>query len=48
MLAVTVITGNFDLSNPDAWSSTQAAVNDAYAYGAVGRNVFGRSLLTPP
>jgi sugar phosphate isomerase/epimerase len=44
MRAVTVITGNFDLSRPDTWSSTQAAVNDAVDLAAV---IGGSVYFTP-
>ena len=44
IVATTVITGNFDLSDPDTWESTRAAVNDAVDLAA---ELGGCTYLTP-
>jgi sugar phosphate isomerase/epimerase len=44
MVATTVITGSFDLSTPDSWDATRAAVNDAVDLAA---EIGGCAYFTP-
>ena len=44
IVATTVITGNFDLSDPESWEATRATVNDAVDLAA---DLGGCTYLTP-